>query len=210
MTDQPPSDHAGDRWRRVEDICDAALGLSGLERDAYLATACGADAALRGEVDALLVHEQTSQEFLAAPIGGVAARVLEPPRDLIGTRIADYDIVAKLGEGGMGEVYRARDRKLGRDVAIKVLPAAVAGDPERLKRFEREARLLASINHPSIGAIYGLAEAGDLRALVLELIEGETLATVLERGPLKLDRALAIAAPICDALDHAHRRGITH
>src|SRR4029453_17772803 len=133
MTDQRPSGRAGDRWRRVEEICDAALRLSGSERDAYLAAACGADAALRGEVDALLVHEQTSQEFLSAAIGSVAAQVLEPPRDLVGTRLADYDIVAKLGEGGMGEVYRARDLALGRDVAIKVLPAAVANDLERLK-----------------------------------------------------------------------------
>ena len=209
MSPQPTPDEAR-RWRRVEEICDAAMQLAGADREAYLATACDADQALRREVDALLVHEKASQGFLSAPVGAIAAQVLEPQRDLIGTSIADYEIVAKLGEGGMGEVYRARDRKLGRDVAIKVLPAAVAGDPERLKRFEREARLLASINHPSIGAIYGLAEAGDLRALVLELIEGETLATVLERGPLKLDRALAIAAPICDALDHAHRRGITH
>jgi eukaryotic-like serine/threonine-protein kinase len=208
MTDQPPSGR--ERWRRVEEICDAALRLSGSERDAYLATACGADAALRGEVDALLVHEQTSQEFLAAPIGAVAARVLEPPRDLIGTRFADYDIVAKLGEGGMGEVYRARDRTLGRDVAIKVLPAAVANDRERLKRFEREARLLASVNHPAIGAIYGLVEADGVHALVLELIEGETLSAALARGPLKLERALALAAQIADALDHAHRRSITH
>ena len=210
MSFQPPPDPALARWRRVEEICDAALRLDPSERDAYLADVCGADEALRREVEALLVHEETSQGFLSAPVGAIAARLLEPPRDLIGTRIADYDIVAKLGEGGMGEVYRARDRKLGRDVAIKVLPAAVANDQERLKRFEREARLLASVNHPAIGAIYGLVDAGDLRALVLELIEGETLAARLERGSLKLDRALALAAQICDALEHAHRRGVTH
>ena len=210
MTAHSPPEDEPQRWRRVEDICDAALKLGQPERDAYLAAACGADDTLRREVNALLIHEKTSQEFLSAPIGAVAAQVMEPPRNLIGTRIADYDIVAKLGEGGMGEVYRARDRKLGRDVAIKVLPAAVANDQERLKRFEREARLLDSVNHPSIGAIYGVAEAGNLRALVLELIEGDTLAALLERGPLKLERALSIAAQICDALDHAHRRGITH
>ena len=100
--------------------------------------------------------------------------------------------------------------KLGRDVAIKVLAAAVANDRDRLKRFEREARLLAKINHPSIGAIYGLVEANGIRALVLELIEGDTLSAVLARGPIKLERAVSLAAQIADALDHAHRRGITH
>ncbi len=133
-----------------------------------------------------------------------------PPRDLVGTAIADYDIVAKLGEGGMGEVYRARDRRLRRDVAIKVLPAAVANDRERLQRFDREARLLARTNHASIGAIYGLIEADGVRALVLELVDGDTLSAALARGPLKLKRALTLAAQIADALDHAHRRGITH
>jgi eukaryotic-like serine/threonine-protein kinase len=155
MTDQPPAGGTPDRWRRVEEICDAALRLDPPQRDAYIAGVCGADLALRREVEALLAHEHTSKQFLETPIGAVAADVMEPPRDLIGTRIAEYDIVAKLGEGGMGEVYRAHDRKLGRDVAIKVLPAAVANDRDRLKRFEREARLLARINHPSIGAIYG-------------------------------------------------------
>ncbi len=210
MTDQPPAGGTPDRWRRVEEICDAALRLDPPQRDAYLAGVCGADLALRREVEALLAHEHTSNQFLETPIGAVAADVMEPPRDLIGTRIAEYDIVAKLGEGGMGEVYRAHDRKLGRDVAIKVLPAAVANDRDRLKRFEREARLLAKINHPSIGAIYGLVEANGIRALVLELIEGDTLSAVLARGPMKLERAVSLAAQIADALDHAHRRGITH
>jgi eukaryotic-like serine/threonine-protein kinase len=136
--------------------------------------------------------------------------VLMPPHDVVGRRFGDYEITAKLGEGGMGEVYRARDRKLGRDVAIKILPAAFVGDRDRMLRFEREARLLATVNHRFIGAIYGSVEMDGLPALVLELVDGQTLSSVLARGPLNLPRALAIAAQVADALDHAHRRGITH
>lgn len=210
MSPQSPLDENARRWRRVEEICDAALRLGVSERHAYLAVACGADDALRREVEALLVHEETADGFLSVPLATLAGPVVDPPRDLIGHSIAGYDIVAKIGEGGMGDVYRARDRRLGRDVAIKVLPAAVANDRERLKRFEREARLLASVNHAGIGAIYGVVEADGVRALVLELIEGETLSDTLARGKLKVERALGLAAQIADALDHAHRRGITH
>ena len=200
-----------DRWRRIEAICNAALDLDGVARNAYLDEACHNDASLRGEVEALLAREASAQRFLDAPVGAVAADVMgNAERDLIGRRLGDYEVTARLGEGGMGEVYRARDRQLARDVAIKVLPAAFAGDPERLKRFEREARLLATVNHPGIGAIYGLIEADGIRALVLELVDGQTLAAALDRGPLLLSRALSIAAQISDALDHAHRRGITH
>ena len=110
----------------------------------------------------------------------------------------------------MGVIYRAKDRRLGREVAIKVLPAALEVEPARLARFEREARLLATVNHPHIGAIYGLVEADSIRALVLELVDGETLAAALDRGRLPVERALALAAQMADALDHAHRRGITH
>ena len=110
----------------------------------------------------------------------------------------------------MGEVYRARDAKLGRDVAIKILPAVLAADPERLARFEREARLLAALNHQHIAAIYGFEASGDVRGLVLELVEGETLAEKLARGPLPLAEALETARQIADALDAAHERGIVH
>ena len=124
-------------------------------------------------------------------------------------------ISAQIGEGGMGEVYRARDSKLGRDVAIKILPRAFTADPDRLARFEREARMLASLNHPHIGAIYGVEESDGVRALVLELVEGETLADKLAgeeaRGKgLPIPEALAIARQIADALDAAHERGIVH
>ena len=209
MTVQPPSGHDAGRWRRVEEIATRRCGLMSQNGSPTSPLHAAATRHLRREVEGLLAHANTAEKFLTTPLGSIAP-VAEPPRDLIGRRIADYAVVAKLGEGGMGEVYRARDERLGRDVAIKVLPAAVAGDVERLKRFEREARLLARINHPSIGAIYGLVEADGIRALVLELVEGETLSAALARGPLKLERALALAAQIADALDHAHRRGITH
>ena len=127
-----------------------------------------------------------------------------------GSRIGPYEIVSPLGAGGMGEVYRARDAKLGRDVAIKILPAVLAADPERLARFEREARLLAALNHPHIASIYGFEASGEVRGLVLELVEGETLAEKLAQGRLPLTEALEVARQITNALDAAHERGIVH
>ena len=137
---------------------------------------------------------------------------------MIGTTLGPYRVLEKLGEGGMGEVYRARDVKLGREVAIKVLPAKFTADPERLARFEREARMLAALNHPHIGAIYGLEEADPfpgsgqsaVRALVLELVDGETLADRIRRGPLPAPEALTIARQIAEALEAAHEKGIVH
>jgi serine/threonine-protein kinase len=127
-----------------------------------------------------------------------------------GNRLGPYEIVAPLGKGGMGEVYRARDTKLGREVAIKLLPAAVAQDADRLARFRREAQVLASLNHPNIAAIYGLEDAGDALFLVLELVEGEDLAERLKRGRIPIDDTLAIAKQIADALAEAHDKGIVH
>jgi Tol biopolymer transport system component len=127
-----------------------------------------------------------------------------------GTRLGPYEITAKLGEGGMGEVYRATDSKLKREVAIKVLPAAFTADPERLARFEREAQLLAQLQHPNIAAIFGLEESGGVRALVMELVDGEDLSTRIRRGALPLDEALPIARQIAEALEAAHEQGIVH
>src|SRR5688572_3598294 len=123
-----------------------------------------------------------------------------------GARLGPYEILGPLGAGGMGEVYRARDAKLQRDVAIKILPPAFASDPERLARFEREAQVLASLNHTNIAAIYGFEEG----ALVLELVEGPTLADRIAQGPIPLDEALPIARQIADALEAAHAHGIIH
>src|SRR5271165_685591 len=127
-----------------------------------------------------------------------------------GTKIGIYEINSLLGVGGMGEVYRSRDSKLSRQVALKVLPAGVAADPERLARFRREATLLAALNHPNIAAIYGFEDSGATHALVMELVEGPTLADRIKSGPIPISEALPIAKQITEALEYAHERGIVH
>ena len=127
-----------------------------------------------------------------------------------GTRLGVYDITAAIGEGGMGQVYRATDTKLKRQVAIKVLPPSLAVDADRLARFQREAEVLASLNHPNIAAIYGLEESGGMTALVMELVEGDDLSQRIARGAMPLDEALPIAKQIAEALEAAHEQGIVH
>jgi serine/threonine protein kinase len=129
---------------------------------------------------------------------------------LPGQRIGSYEILSLLGTGGMGEVYRATDMRLGRRVAVKVLPDALAQDPERIARFEREAKLLASLNHANIAALYGLEEFGGRHFLVMELVEGDTLAERIARGPIPVEQALKIIHQIADALELAHENGIVH
>src|SRR5206468_1889985 len=127
-----------------------------------------------------------------------------------GSRLGPYEILAAIGAGGMGEVYRARDPRLGRDVAIKVLPEALAQDAERLARFEREARLLAALSHSGIASIFGVENTGVSRALIMELVEGPTLAERIEGGALATEEVLSIARQIAEALEYAHDRGIVH
>jgi hypothetical protein len=206
-----PANIGPDRWRQIETICQAALGLDAAARPAYLVRACADDAALRREVEELLAQEGAASGFLSQPPEGREALLSAVPGvDLIGRTIGDYEILGRLGSGGMGVVYRAKDLTLGREVAIKVLPAEVATSPERLSRFRREAKLLATLSHPNVGAIYGLVETQSTCALVLELLEGETLVDALSRGPMKSSQALSIGIAIARALDHVHSRGITH
>src|SRR5256886_11962825 len=127
-----------------------------------------------------------------------------------GTRISVYEVTSELGEGGMGVVFRARDTKLVRDVALKMVPEHFADDPERLSRLQREAQLLASVNHPNIAQIYGLEQIGNTGCIVMELVEGETLSDRLKNGPLPFAEALEISRQIADALASAHERGIVH
>ena len=199
-----------DRWRQVADVYESALEREPAARGAFLAEACRDDSALRREVESLLAQEHTTlvvdQDVLA-----VAAVVLEGVSRLEpGTALGPYRVDVLIGAGGMGEVYRAHDAKLNRDIALKVLPESLTANSDRLARFTREANVLASLNHPNIAAIYGFEDSGDVHALVLELVEGPTLADRIARGPLALSEALAIARQIADALAAAHEHGVIH
>ena len=145
-----------DRRNQISDLYQAALARSPAERAAFLKEACAGDELLRQEVESLLGYESAAAAFLETPVVELAGGPIQKP--VIGRQLGAYTILAPLGMGGMGEVYRARDSKLGRDVAIKILPSHFTADPERRARFAREARLLATLNHPHIGAIYGLEE----------------------------------------------------
>jgi Tol biopolymer transport system component len=205
---------SGSRWPEIERVCQAALERPPELRAAFLAEACGGDDMLRREVDSLLAQASAANSFIETPALDVALDEDDAPAGLVvGQRLGTYHVVSCLGAGGMGEVYRARDTELGRDVALKILPPTLLRDPERLARFEREARVLAALNHPNVGAIYGLANDAGVRALVLELVEGETLAEKLASswsGALPLTEALPIARQIADALEAAHEKGIIH
>jgi Tol biopolymer transport system component len=206
-----------DRWQQVDRLYHSALEQPAAERAAFLAEACAGDADLQREVQSLL-DQASMPGFLEEPALALAAAVAgRPDVSWVGRSIGVYQVQAFLGRGGMGEVYRAHDTRLGRDVALKLLPPGFSLDPDRLARFGREARLLASLNHPNIGAIHGFEETGPssapeppVRALVLELVEGDTLADRIARGPLPIPDALLIARQIADALEAAHDKGIVH
>jgi serine/threonine protein kinase len=186
-------------------LVEGALARPPAEREVYLQSACSADPALYKEVRSRIEWEERMDGFLGEPI----VRLGEVPvgADAVFPKmgpqswIAHYRITAKLGEGGMGEVWRATDTKLNREVAVKVIPASLAENHDRMVRFEREAKVLASLNHPNIAAIYGVEE----RALVMELVEGETLA-----GPLSVEQAMPLVHQLIDALEWAHEKGIVH
>jgi Tol biopolymer transport system component len=204
-----PKETIVDRFQHTEEIFQQALQRDPAQRDAFVREACQGDAVLHREVSSLLAnHEEDGVESWAP---AAAARLMAARGSLDpGASLGPYRIERFLAAGGMGEVYGAHDTKLGRQVAIKILPDSFTHDPERLARFRREAHVLAALNHPHIGAIYGLEEANGRQFLVLELIDGETLADRLARGRLSVDDALAIARQIADALESAHEKGIVH
>ena len=202
---------ATDRDSRIDGICCAAMALDGPSRDAFVAAACAGDEGLRREIDSLLRYQSKADGFMAEPALAVAAQRLASAGDaMIGRQLGAFRVHSLLGAGGMGEVYRARDTTLGRDVALKVLPALFTADPDRLARFEREARTLATLNDPHIGAIYGLEEHDGIRVLVLEIVEGSTLADRIALGALSIAEALSIAGQTAGALEAAHEKGIIH
>ena len=206
------------REHEIERICQAALERPREERDTFVIDACAGDESLRSEVLALLAQESSAASFLETPALAVAGASVTRPAFIAGERFGRYSILSSLGAGGMGEVYRAHDPELGRDVAIKVLPRIFTSDPARLARFEREARVLAALNHPNIATIHGVERNGltqpAIHALVLELVDGETVdewtRTRHASDPRRLSEALSIAKQIADALDAAHDKGIVH
>src|SRR5262245_41388669 len=191
-----------DRFGRLDGLLKSALQLSPLEREVYLRELSASDPGLEDELRSLLALERQGGDFLERP--AVEAAGYHTESFQAGVRLGPYEVLAPLGVGGMGEVYRARDSRLNREVALKVLPNLFAEDLDRLARFKREAQVLASLNHPNIGGIYGFEEANGIRALVLELVAGPTLADRIAQGRLLLDEALAIARQIADGLDAAH------
>src|SRR6516162_2787513 len=152
-------------FQRIEELYHQALSKPAAERGSFLDAACAGDEGLRREVEALVASQQKADQFLDSPALDVAARMLAETEGRMpaGSRIGSYEVVSRLGAGGMGEVYRARDSKLNREIALKVLPDAFAQGPERMVRFQREAQLLAALNHPNIAGIYGLEESSGVR-----------------------------------------------
>ena len=213
-----------DRWPSVKHLFEAALERPPSERSAFVREAVSGDETLRRKVEALISADdagvalsdqwpQASESLLAELRMASAAgdpSASSNPSLTAGHRLGKYDVIAPLGAGGMGEVYRAHDPRLGRDVAIKILPHAFTSDPDRRARFEREARMLAALNHPHIAGIYGIEDTGSAPALVLELVEGPTLADRVKAGRLGVAEALTIARQIADALSAAHDKGIVH
>jgi serine/threonine protein kinase len=192
-----------ERWRVVTELFHATLDREPHLRASFLGEACQTDGSLRAEVDRLLAaHEQA--ELLGDPFG-VAPSRLGP-----GTSLGPYQIEGLIDTGGMGEVYEARDLRLGRTVAIKILPADVARDPHQRERFRREARAISSLTHPHICTLYDVGQQDDIEFLVMERLSGETLAHRLSRGALSVDELITIAVQVADGLDEAHRHGLIH
>jgi serine/threonine protein kinase len=201
-----------ERYRLVGRLYHAALELEPGEQAAFLDEACAGDSALRRKIVSLLAAAARAPGFLDTPAIAMAAAVLadEQRATLAGRRLGHYDVRSLLGSGGMGEVYLARDTRLGRDVALKLLPAAFTRDAERLRRFEREARAASALSHPNITTVFEVGEADGEHYIAIEYVDGPTLRERLSAGPLPLGEALDVGAQVADALAAAHEAGIVH
>ena len=199
-----------EEWERVESLFLEALELSLEERAAFLDRACAGKEDLRREVESLLAYDNASELHIAAAVEDTAHSLVGAATFTSGTSVGDYEIQELIGSGGMGEVYRARDVRLARDVAIKVLPSFLMNDPERLRRFEQEARAAAALNHPNILAVYQMGVYEGAPYLVSELLEGSTLRARIRRGPLAARNAIDYGVQIARGLAAAHVKGIVH
>ncbi|HMF55769.1 MAG TPA: protein kinase, partial [Pyrinomonadaceae bacterium] len=201
-----------ERWQQVKEIFNAVLEREAGQRSAFLSKACGEDLSLRQEVESLISSHEQDGSFIDSPAYEVAAElIVEQQADLkTGQGIGPYEVLSTLGRGGMGEVYLAQDKKLGRKVALKVLPSSFSKEINRLRRFEQEARAASALNHPNILTIYEISEIGSTKFIATEYVEGETLRRRMGHAPLGVNDALSIAIQVADALAAAHEAGIIH
>jgi serine/threonine protein kinase len=201
-----------ERYQRVKELFHSALELTPDERPAFLAEACGDDAALLAKVEALVAADQEPGSFMDAPAYAVAAEMLTENSTgaLVGQSIGHYQVLSLLGSGGMGDVYLATDTRLGRKVALKLLPDYLTDDESRIRRFRQEARAASALNHPNVLTIYEIEQACGRYFIATEFVEGETLRQCLKGGRLGPGEALGVAAQIADALSKAHQAGIVH
>src|SRR5688500_17372822 len=201
-----------ERWQEVKEILHPALEMGAAERAYFLDQKCGNDAELRREVESLLAANDNAGERFESPAVELMAPVMadEPIDGMVGKSLAHYELIAKIGAGGMGEVYLARDQQLHRKVALKVLPAYFTQDPDRLRRFQQEARAASALNHPNIITVHEIGKVDSINYIATEFVDGETLRDRMNRTPLKIPEALDIATQVTSSLATAHETGITH
>ena len=192
-----------ERWQEIRDVLEEVLQLAPDQRSAFLDRACSSDSSLRQEVDTLIASsDDVRSSFLQPSVQRITLAS--------GTKLGEYEVKSLIGSGGMGEVYRARDSRLGRDVAIKVLPSFLSSDSDRLRRFEQEARAAAALNHPNILAVFQMGKYEGTPYLVSELLEGETLREQIKRGRLSVRKTIEYGVQIARGLAAAHEKGIVH
>jgi serine/threonine protein kinase/pimeloyl-ACP methyl ester carboxylesterase len=200
-----------DSWKRIESLYNSALELDPGKREEYLKAACSGDEYIFKSVKRLLDHYEEAEDFFnVTPLDALEGTQTKNRTSLLGEQISTYKIISEIGRGGMGQVYQATDLKLDRDVAIKFLIEEFSKDDDRVQRFKREAKLLASLSHPNIAAIYGLEESEGKHFLAMELVEGDTLADRIRSGPVPARETLQQVIQIADALDAAHEKGVIH
>ena len=201
-----------ERWQQVKEIFNSAITCRPEERSSFVSRACSGDDELRNEVESLIASHEQSGGFIDKPAFEAAASLLTREKIELnsGQMIGSYEVVSFISRGGMGEVYLAQDKRLGRKVALKLLPATFTTDDDRLRRFEQEARAASALNHPNIITIYEITKAAGSQVIATEFVEGETLRSRLVRSPLSLAETLNIAIQVADALSAAHKAGIIH
>ncbi|HEX6125680.1 MAG TPA: serine/threonine-protein kinase, partial [Pyrinomonadaceae bacterium] len=201
-----------DRWQEVKAILHSALEVSPSERASFLEKKCGDDLGLRGEVESLIASHDGAAELLESSVPEVHATAVSDSHtdELAGRSLGHYEVIQKLGAGGMGEIYLARDTTLGRNVALKLLPESFTQDGDRLGRFQQEARAASALNHPNILTVHEIGNVDSLNYIATEYVDGDTLRDRINRTPLKITEALEIATQVASALATAHEAGIIH